>query len=36
MNEWIYILLGFFGGVIFTTMLLISVFVSIIKKFGGQ
>jgi len=32
--EYIYILLGFFGGMVFTIILLISLFITMANKFG--
>ena len=34
--EYIYILLGFLGGIVFTILLLVSLFISMANKFGGK
>ena len=34
--EWIYILLGFFGGIVFTIILAVSIISTLASKFGGK
>lgn len=35
MNEWIYILLGFLGGVVFSIILVVSTFIRMFNRFKG-
>ena len=34
--EWIYIMLGFFGGMVFTIILAVTVIMGLVKKFGDK
>ena len=34
--EWIYILLGFFGGIVFTIIFAVASIMGIVKKFGDK
>lgn len=35
MNEWIYILLGFLGGVVFSIILVVSTIIRMFNRFKG-